>query len=119
MRFTADIVKPLLNRVDVVRYTQMSRALKVAEEYAVRLLLDKHSEADAKNIASHLVQNYPEHAFPVGIAEAASMREGYDLANEIAEQASEKQQKIFDRMLLYLDRFTAMGPIEEITDDGE
>jgi hypothetical protein len=38
LHFVAELMNPLLQQIDIVEYTQMSRALKVAEEYAVRLL---------------------------------------------------------------------------------
>ncbi len=58
--------------LDAVHYTQMSRALKVAEEYAVRLLQANYPAEKARGIARHLVEKYPEHEFVIDADEAAS-----------------------------------------------
>jgi len=70
LKFVADMTRPLFEKIDIVHWTQMSRMLKVAEEYAIRLLQPRYSEATAKRIARHLVENYPEHGFVVDRAEA-------------------------------------------------
>jgi len=68
--FVAAMTRPLFESIDTVHYTQMSRVLRVAEEYAVRLLQPKYSEVAAKAIAKALVHNYPDHAFVIDAAEA-------------------------------------------------
>ena len=70
--FVSSMVRPLFEKIDVVHYTQMSRLLKVAEEYAVRLLQpnqDKLAQAPLA-IARRLVHSYPEHGFFIGAGEA-------------------------------------------------
>jgi hypothetical protein len=62
--FVSQLTHPMFKGIDVVRYTQMSRALKVAEEYGKRLLRKTYGE-DADEIARKLVENYPDHAFPI------------------------------------------------------
>ena len=59
--------------IDVVRYTQMSRLLKVAEEYGKRLLLPLYGERKAGDLAHKLVANYPEHGFPIYSEELSSL----------------------------------------------
>ncbi|MDO8431420.1 MAG: hypothetical protein Q7S58_03320 [Candidatus Binatus sp.] len=114
MKFTADTVRPLFERVDVVRYTQMSRILKVAEEYAVRLLLNKYTRKEAEAIASHLVEKYPEHRFSIYLSEIARISTELGLTRDLATQASTEQQQIFDKMLPFLGQFTAVGPLLEV-----
>ena len=70
LKFTADMMTPLLSNIDVVEYTKMSRILKVAEEYAVRLLTNNMLEEEARRIASHLVEHYPDHPFFIAPEEA-------------------------------------------------
>ena len=69
--FVNNLVRPLFEKIDVVHYTQMSRMLKVAEEYAVRLLAPHYPGNVAREIANHLVVNYPEHGFVIDAEEAA------------------------------------------------
>lgn len=50
LKYVTDLMRPLLEKIDAVHYTQMSRALKVAEEYAIRLLQPKYTKAQAKRL---------------------------------------------------------------------
>lgn len=70
--YTANILKPLIENIDAIHYTRMSRILRVAEQYAVRLLSAKHkySHANANKIASSLVEMYSEHGFVIDSDEA-------------------------------------------------
>ena len=69
-KLVTQMVQPMFGNVDVVRYTQMSRRLKVGEEYARRLLMNRFSESIANNIARKLVEIYPEHGFIIDHGEA-------------------------------------------------
>lgn len=73
MHFITEMVNPLFNKIDVIEFTKMSRILKVAEEYAKRLLFFNHTEENALKIASRLVEHYPEHGFFIGRKEAKEM----------------------------------------------
>lgn len=70
LNFVAQMMSPLIDKIDTVDYTEQSRMLKVAEDYAVRLLQPKYDRGRAKRIAGDLVNNYPEHGFAIGIEEA-------------------------------------------------
>src|SRR5205807_8058719 len=66
-----NMMRLLLEGIDVVHYTQMSRYLKVGEEYAKRLLVRVSS--DPEKTARNLVHGYPDHAFSIDLAEAKSL----------------------------------------------
>lgn len=68
--FVASMMRPLVEKIDTVHYTQRSRVLKVGEDYAVRLL-QKRVGDDAPKIARDLVNNYPEHGFIIDRDEAS------------------------------------------------
>ncbi len=72
-QFASDFMRPLLEKVDPVHYTQRSRDLKVAEEYAIRLLRKNYDEDAAKTIAHALVEEYPDHVFVIDNEEAGSI----------------------------------------------
>lgn len=78
--FVAEMLRPLFDKIDTVHYTQMARFLKVAEEYAIRLLQPKYSPAKAREIARYLVHQYPEHEFFIGIEETSTF--GLDSVEE-------------------------------------
>jgi hypothetical protein len=71
--FVAEMLRPLFEKIDTVHYTQSSRQLKVAEEYATRLLRAKYGKQVASEIARQLVHSYPEHAFFIDGEEAGSI----------------------------------------------
>ena len=63
--FEAQFMRPLLENIDAVHYTRMSRILKVAQEYASRLLVPQYTKKEADAIAVKLVEEYPEHGFVI------------------------------------------------------
>lgn len=73
LRYTADMMRPLLERIDTVHYIRQSRVLKVAEDYATRLLEPRYGIRASQGIAAHLVNGYPEHAFVIDREEAAGI----------------------------------------------
>lgn len=106
LRYVADMMSPLLEKIDAVHYTQMSRALKVAEEYAIRLLQPKYSREEAQKIARHLVEHYPEHGFVIDAEEAGS----FGLQTGTAPPAL---QEAIDATALHLDGITAIGILRD------
>ena len=70
--FVASMKRPLLENLDTVHYTQQSRVLKEAEDYAVRLLRHSglYSSDEATDIPGRLVNRYPDHSFVIDREEA-------------------------------------------------
>ncbi len=106
LHFVSEMMKPMIEKIDTVHYTQTSRVLKVAEEYATRLLVPQYPPEMAKIIARHLVEKYPEHAFVIDSAEAAR----FGLRTTVP---SSEQTAIFDQMTPFLNDMTIIGKIEE------
>jgi hypothetical protein len=107
MRFASDLMRPLLEKVDVVQYTNKQRTLKVAEEYAVRLLSGRFPSDQAKAMARHLVEKYPEHGFMIDFDEAR------DIGLPVKEPTDE-QNRYFDRIVLHMDGLNAFGRVVRI-----
>ena len=105
-RFVTELTGPLFSRVDVVHYTQMSRALKEGEQYAERLLGRNHSREKAHKIACALVENYPEHGFIIDSDEAKSI--GLHVSDPTMDQL-----RIMDEVAKHLHNMTAIGRITE------
>jgi predicted Ser/Thr protein kinase len=104
MKFTSDLMRPLFEKVDVLQYTSRQRILKVAEEYAVRLMRARLPLAEAKRVARHLVEKYPEHGFMID----------YDEAREIGlpvKEPTAEQTKHLDRILLHLHDMNSFGRV--------
>lgn len=104
--FVAEMLRPLFEKIDTVHYTQSSRQLKVAEEYATRLLRAKYGKA-ASEIARKLVHGYPEHAFFIDAEEANSI----DLETV---DADADQQTAMDLMAESLKTDSFVGKFQEI-----
>src|SRR5438132_678970 len=51
LKFVSDMMRPMFENIDVVHFTQRARFLKVAEEYAIRLLRPRHNKDHAEAIA--------------------------------------------------------------------
>jgi hypothetical protein len=59
IRLASNLVRPLMENIDVVRYTETSRILKVAEEYAIRLLQPKYNKDTAGKMGSSQIRDFP------------------------------------------------------------
>jgi hypothetical protein len=70
LHFVSEMLCPLFEKLDTVHYTQMSRYLKIGEEYAIRLLEPRYGKQNAEAIARQLVNGYPEHGFYIDRHEA-------------------------------------------------
>jgi hypothetical protein len=110
LRFVADMSRPLFEKIDTVHYTQVSRVLKEAEEYAVRLLIPKYSLRDAQRIARHLVEHYPVHDFVIDRDEAEEF--GLEIA-DLEPQTAELLNEISDNLV----GVTALGRFQEVTSE--
>ena len=107
-RFVAETMRPLYEKIDTVHYTQTSRVLKIAEEYAVRLLLPYRSGREAASIARHLIEHYPAHDYVIDREEA--MANDLPVVPPNADLAA-----AFDAMFPFLESgLTAIGRIEEL-----
>jgi hypothetical protein len=112
LRFVTDSMQPLLNKIDVVHYNERARILKVGEEYAVRLLHRHHPPVSgrpdiARQIASILVESYPEHGFWIDREEAKKI--GLPIA-----PPDEKLDAILEALWNGVQNVTAIGMFEEV-----
>lgn len=71
--FAAKLQAPMVDKIDTIHYTQQSRMLKVAEDYAIRLMTPREGADKAKDVANRLVNAYPEHGFVIDKQEARGM----------------------------------------------
>jgi len=99
--FVAKLTHPMFEGIDVVRYTQMSRLLKVAEEYGKRLLRRDYGE-NADDIASTLVSKFPEHGFAIYPPEAREI--GLQIA-----LPRERDRQVLEDLTRYLPDLNAIG----------
>ncbi|HXN23335.1 MAG TPA: hypothetical protein VOA41_11400 [Candidatus Dormibacteraeota bacterium] len=107
--FVATMLRPLFEKIDTVHYTQMSRLLKVAEEYAVRLLQPKFNPDRATEIARFLVHEFPTHDFFINLEDTE--RAGLDFV----EEATGDVDSAIEEMIGFIQNETYIGRLEEIT----
>lgn len=113
LEYTANFIRPLIENIDAVHYTQMARVLRVAEEYAVRLLSSKHTEEEARKIAQSLVEEYPEHGFVIDSDEAKKI--GLKVQNPLLELDA-----IFDALIPKLNEgLTLVGQFKEMNNETQ
>lgn len=101
--FVTKLTEPMFKGIDVVRYTRMSRALKVAEEYGKRLLRKNYGD-EAAIIASTLVERFPEHGFPIYPHEARQI--GLEIA-----PLSTPVRQCLEEITEHLPNLTAVGSV--------
>lgn len=114
LQYTASILKPLIKNIDAVHYTQMSRTLQVAEQYAVRLLSSGESPIGESpiSIAGHLVEQYPEHGFVIDSDEARRI-------GLRAPVLTEELSHIFDALIPHIETGKPIvGQFKEVESDS-
>lgn len=129
MSFVTDLTAPMMNSIDVVRYSERSRALKVGEDYAMRLLQPKYDAVVANAFARSLVNNYSDHGFPIDHAEigriqteisSLAMRLGIaeppPLVCPLGAMIEDVRERIDDLYLMMGD-FTAVGWLSRVNEE--
>jgi Serine dehydrogenase proteinase len=116
LKFASDFMHPLLDKIDTVHYTQRSRVLKVAEDYAIRLLQPMYTPRGADDIAKQLVNAYSEHEFSIDRDEVREMlsRTLMDPAPSVQAEIEELERILTDAADTFTNAstFSALGRIE-------
>jgi hypothetical protein len=112
-KFVADTMAPLLDKIDTVHYSQQSRVLKVAEDYAYRLLLPRVTRGEAEDTARHFVNHYNEHGFVID-AEEARLYLGLGDADEAQDAAIAQMEE-----WLTNNGTIAIGPLITIREEDD
>lgn len=107
VEFTNGLLRPLMEKVDVVSYMRMSRIMKIGEEYATRIMEPVYGSR-ALSITASLARNYPEHGFVIYAAEARRL--GLN-----AKVADDKILGHVETLRSHMGAFTAYGTLEELT----
>jgi hypothetical protein len=116
LKYVTDLLRPLLEKVDTTDYARKSRDLKMAEEYAARLMRKLYGFSKSKEIARQLVQNYPDHGFVIDRDEVMAIdilddgEGGFGLGIR-AEVAPPRMQALFDEMVPWLDSLNVVGEV--------
>lgn len=117
--YATSFLKPLLEKIDTVELTKKSRDLKVAEQYAVRLMRGAGYQWDyAQTVARDLVEVYPTHGFAIDRQEAETRKSKpsgdlYGLGLKVA-PLDDNLDSILNDMLPFCDSLTVMGTLKEI-----
>ncbi len=116
LSYAVSFVAPLVDKLDTVDYTSKSRDLKLAEDYAVRLMRGNYTPARAKEIASRLVGEYPAHGFVIDKEEAetpAGSNNDFGLGLKVA-KSGEETETILRKLVPLLEGLTAIGRVKEV-----
>lgn len=118
LSYMAHFLRPLLEKIDTLDYTRKSRELKVAEEYAARLMRPNYSWSEARRIARQLVERYPTHGFVIDYDEVAiltpvTQQETFGLGLKLCKNLPKKEEveSLMENMIPFLDTLTIAGRI--------
>lgn len=107
-KLTSDMMAPLLDKIDTIHYAKQSRLLRVAEDYAIRLMMPRVPRERARKIAEQLVKRYPEHGFVIDRKEAAEILNIADHSDETERILRKIEQYMWDN-----DKVEAFGQFKE------
>lgn len=118
LQYVTSIVGPMADKIDTFEVTSKARELKVAEDYAIRLMRPYYSQQAAQRIARNLVERYSTYSFIIDRAEAGTAVAGrgsaFNLGLNIAKVSSETEE-IFTSMTPFLyETGPIIGRIEEV-----
>lgn len=117
LEYATNFLRPLLEKIGTVEYTRKSRELKVAEDYAVRLMMPNYGIDVAKRIARQLVERYATHGFVIDRREARlyqqlTTEETFGLGLKV-DRPPPRAEKLFTELTPFLDGQTIIGRILE------
>ena len=107
-KLTSDMMAPLLDKIDTIHYAKQSRLLRVAEDYAIRLMMPRVPKERARQIADQLVKKYPEHGFVIDRKEAKEILDITDHSDETERTLRKIEQYMWDN-----DKVEAFGRFQE------
>jgi hypothetical protein len=114
LKFVSDMMRPMFESIDVVHFTQRARALKVTEDYAVRLLRSEYPREEAERIASRLVSAYSEHGFVIDAEEAEDFGGPEVRAQIKTVKPTPDQVSLMDSLVPVLGHQTILGRLQEV-----
>jgi hypothetical protein len=107
--FVSEMMQPLFDKIDTVYFTGVARNLKIAQDYAQRLLETRGLSKDkAGTIADILTNAYSEHGYVIDSNELK--RIGIDNTEEATGDVAD----IIEEMAFMLTKRVMLGPLEEI-----
>jgi hypothetical protein len=101
LQYATSIVGPMADKIDTLEVAGKSRELKVAEDYAIRIMRPYYSVQAARQIARNLVERYSAHSFVIDRVEAGGTR-GYGLGLNLRD-VTQPIEDIFTKMTPYLE----------------
>lgn len=121
LEYATSMLKPLVAKIDTIELTRKSRELKVAEDYAIRLMRVNYDRKTYTKIASSLVERFSTHDFVIDRTEAGEGIDGdrsLTLGLEIA-KVDASVDKLLSQLCPLLERALLIGQITEIASEQE
>jgi len=107
--FVSEMMRPLFEKIDTVNYTGMARALKVAQDYAERLLETAGmNPRAAKQIAERLTTAYSEHGYVLDCNELNR------IGMKNVEEADGALGDVLEQLAFMGRGKTMLGPLKEV-----
>lgn len=119
LRHATEFVQPLVEKIDTLDYTEKSRAMKMAEDYAIRLMTKAgYAPNEPEAISRRLVTGYADHGFVIDKEEAKSLEVISGTRRTVGlrlAQVTPKTEELFDALLPFLDSLTVVGRLVEVS----
>lgn len=116
--YATSIIRPLMEKIDTIDLTRKSRELKVAEDYAVRLMRGHYTPSESQHIAASLVARYSTHGFAIDRTEVGNegpgSRKSLNLGLHLLE-AELAVEQLFTKLVPHLEKMNIIGRIVEKT----
>lgn len=107
--FVSEMMRPLFEKIDSVNFTAMARSLKVAQDYAERLLMRSgFPGVEAKRVADILTNYYADHGFVLDFEELNR------IGLTTAEEATAEIGEILEELAFLEPENTLLGPLVEV-----
>jgi hypothetical protein len=118
LRHATEFVQPLVEKIDTLDYTEKSRAMKMAEDYAIRLMTKAgYPKGDPEVLSRRLVTGYADHGFIIDAEEANELEmhpNGRHAIGLRLAKTNSSIEEIFDRMVPFLDSLTVVGRLNPV-----
>ena len=112
LEYATGIVRPLVEKIDTIDLTRKSRELKVAQDYAERLMMANYTSRESVRISSSLVEKYSTHDFVIDRREAGQDRGASSRTGSLGLHVKEPPagvEDLFSRLAPHLERLTMIG----------
>jgi hypothetical protein len=111
LQYATNLVTPMVDKIDTLEVTGKARELKVAEDYAIRIMRPNYTQPIAQTIARNLVERYSTHGFIIDKAEAGTPKPARSSAFNLGLNVIDPSQQVEEIFTRFTPYSCKAGPI--------